>query len=105
MAENIASVLNIINRYYQIISSMNIKIDKLYLFGSYARGTADDDSDIDIAVVSNDFKGDRFIDRRILVPLRRNIDRRIEPIPFRPEDFQEYNPLVDEIVKYGMRII
>jgi uncharacterized protein len=55
--------------------------------------------------VSDDFSGDRFLDRRLLVPLRRSIDRRIEPIPFRSEDFKDYDPLVSEIVKYGKRIV
>ncbi len=105
MAENINSILNIIQRYYNIVSRQNINIEKLYLFGSYAKGTADEDSDIDIAVISENFKGDRFLDRRLLVPLRRGIDRRIEPVPFRPEDFKDYDPLVNEIIKNGMRII
>ena len=33
-----------------------INIDKVILFGSYYKGTPHKDSDIDIAIVSNDFK-------------------------------------------------
>jgi poly(A) polymerase Pap1 len=34
----------------------DISIQKVYLFGSYAAGTANEDSDIDILVISDDFK-------------------------------------------------
>ena len=105
MDKNINTIRKIIKRYSKVISQNNVKIDKLYLFGSYAKGGAQDDSDIDIAIISRDFKGDRFIDRRLIVPLRRGIDRRIEPIPYRPEDFKESDPLVSEIVRSGIEII
>ncbi|OQY98067.1 MAG: hypothetical protein B6D35_13195 [Candidatus Brocadia sp. UTAMX2] len=41
------------------------------------------------------FSGDRFEDRRRIVPLRRNIDNRIEPLPFRPEDFYDGGMLAE----------
>jgi len=104
MAKNINTIRKIIKRYSKVIGDNNVKIDKLYLFGSYAKGGAQNDSDIDIAIISRDFKGDRFIDRRLIVPLRRGIDRRIEPIPYRPEDFKESDPLVSEIVRSGIEI-
>jgi predicted nucleotidyltransferase len=37
-----------------------LKIDKVYLFGSYAKGTPHKDSDIDVAFVVNHFEGDFF---------------------------------------------
>jgi len=55
-------------------------MDSVFLFGSYARGTVTEDSDIDIAIISANFKGDRSADCRWLVPLRRTIDGRMEPI-------------------------
>jgi len=39
------------------------------LFGSYIKGTPREDSDIDIAVISSVFKGDRYLDRRRIIPL------------------------------------
>jgi predicted nucleotidyltransferase len=38
------------------LESKGIRIDKIILFGSYAKGTANEYSDIDIAIISNDFK-------------------------------------------------
>lgn len=56
-------------------------------------------------MVSPDFTGDRFEDRRRIVPLRRKIDSRIEPIPFLPEDFNNGGTLVAEIKRTGRRIL
>ena len=36
--------------------------------------------------------------------LRRKIDSRIEPHPFREKDFDLSNPLVNEILRYGQEI-
>jgi uncharacterized protein len=36
--------------------------------------------------------------------IRRNIDSRIEPHPFREKDFEITNPIVNEIMKYGLDI-
>lgn len=36
-----------------------------------------------------------------LMRLRRKIDSRIEPHPFRENEFNLSNPLVSEIIKYG----
>jgi hypothetical protein len=36
--------------------------------------------------------------------IRRKIDSRIEPHPFRTRNFSASNPLVDEILRYGKEI-
>jgi uncharacterized protein len=36
--------------------------------------------------------------------IRRKIDSRIEPHPFREKDFEITNPLVNEIIKHGQDI-
>jgi predicted nucleotidyltransferase len=61
-------------------------------------------SDIDVAIVSDAFSGDRFEDRRRIVPLRRGIDSRIEPIPLTPEAFASGGNLIDEIKQTGIKI-
>jgi len=39
-----------------------------------------------------------------LMKLRRKIDLRIEPHPFNYKDFNRNNPVVNEILKYGIII-
>jgi predicted nucleotidyltransferase len=77
--------------------------DKIFLFGSYAKGNFNDNSDIDIAVVFDDY--DNRMNRQFeLLKLRRKIDSRIEPHPFREREFNVSNPMVSEIIKYGQEI-
>ncbi|MBN2060018.1 MAG: nucleotidyltransferase domain-containing protein, partial [Deltaproteobacteria bacterium] len=40
------------------------------LFGSWAKGAEHEESDVDVALISDVFTGDRFQDRRKIVPLR-----------------------------------
>ncbi len=97
-----ADAVNIAQRYAQVVGG-NYNYIKMILFGSYAKGNFNDDSDIDIAIVFNDYSN--LIDMQLeLMRLRRKIDSRIEPHPFREKDFDLSNPLVNEIVKYGQEI-
>ena len=74
--------------------SQTIEVKEAYLFGSYARGTATADSDIDILIISPDFSGNPIQDRLLLMEARRGVDLRI---PMHPADFNESNPFVKEI--------
>ena len=105
MASSKASAINLIKKYIVRLRENNISVERVLLFGSYIKGTPREDSDIDIAVISSAFKGDRYSDRRLIVPLRRGIDSRIEPIPFTPEDYAEGGMLIDEIKSTGQEIL
>ena len=50
------------------------------LNGSYAKGTATSDSDIDIAVIVDKLDSDYLDEHAILFKLRRSVDSRIEPV-------------------------
>lgn len=78
-------------------------VKSAWLFGSYVNGNQKTDSDIDIAIVLNDFD-DRFTAQFDLMKLRRNIDLRIEPHPFREKDFSINDPMVNEILKSGIQL-
>jgi predicted nucleotidyltransferase len=104
MAKKRTSVKKIAQAYIAALKKSHIHVLRAFLFGSYAQHRFDENSDIDIAIVSNDFSGNRFSDRRVIVPLRRSIDKRIDPLPYRPEDFNESDPLVSAILKTGIQI-
>jgi len=78
---------------------------KIFLFGSRVRGKYDRWSDIDIAIVSEVFEGDRFKDRGKIRKVTLAISSDLSPLPFRPEDFTIDDPLVKEILATGMRIV
>jgi len=49
-------IKEIISRYADEIQKLGIKPQKILLYGSYASGNAREDSDIDVIIISEDFK-------------------------------------------------
>ncbi len=97
-------VERIVKEYAELLKK-ELSLDQVYMFGSYAKGTYDDNSDIDVAVVAHDFTGDRFEDSLKLRKLRRKIDCRIEPHPIKSDSFDMTNPFIREIVDNGVKIV
>ncbi|MGB4311455.1 MAG: nucleotidyltransferase domain-containing protein [Natronincolaceae bacterium] len=60
-------------------SEMNIK--NVYIYGSAAKGRATEDSDIDIAVVGDDFISDPVEDTFKLMKLRRLVSKNSQSHP------------------------
>jgi len=95
--------LNIAQRYAETLKS-RFEYKKIILFGSYAKGNPREDSDIDIAVVFSDYAN--RLDRQVeLMKLTRLIDTRIEPHPFRENEFEISSPFVNEIMTYGTEVV
>ncbi|MDO9152180.1 MAG: nucleotidyltransferase domain-containing protein [Paludibacter sp.] len=81
----------------------NLVVSKSYLFGSYARGNEHEDSDIDIAVIIDNMT-DFYETQMELMRIRRKIDLRIEPHPFKTDEFSSSNPFANEIKNTGIEI-
>src|SRR3990170_4355065 len=94
-----------IQEYIRLLEENQIKVWRLYLYGSYAKGVFNEDSDIDLAVFLEKEDLDGFEEDAQLMKLRRKVDIRIEPHPFARSDFDETNPYIKEIVESGERII
>jgi len=105
MAEINALAIKLAKKFIIYLHNQGIKIDSAYIFGSYAKGTEHEWSDIDVAVISPDFSDDRFEERIHLMKLSHDIDSRIEPVPFRPETFIDEDPLAWEIKKTGYLLV
>ena len=94
--------LNIVQKYAETLRN-SFDFQKIILFGSYAKGNPREDSDIDIAIVFSDYAN--RLDRQVeLMKLTRLIDTRIEPHPFRENEFEISNPFVNEIMTYGTEV-
>lgn len=98
-------VKNTIDRYLQALDQNHIPIKEAILFGSSARGNNQEWSDIDIALVSDLFVGNRIDDKDKIRRITLSISSEIEVIPFAPVDFNLENPFAKEIMKTGIRLI
>ena len=95
-----SEIMNIINKYVENLSK-EIVINKVILFGSYAKNCADEYSDIDIAIISDDFSGNIEKDFILAMNACKDVDLRIEPHIFTVSDC-ENNCFSEEILKYGI---
>ena len=103
MANIPTNILEIIIKYIQELSK-DITIDKVIIFGSYAKNCYNEDSDIDIAIISSDFN-DIIEDGAKLIGLTWKIDTRIEPHPITTEDYEKVaNPFVKEVINTGIKV-
>lgn len=91
-----------INKFVEEIKKQ-YNVTAIILFGSYAKGTQNEDSDIDIAIISDDFE-DIYDCMAVLMGMTWNIDARIEPHPIKVKDFEEGNPFVQEIIDTGIKV-
>lgn len=104
MAQIPNQIVAILKRYFAAIEQQGIHLQQAVLFGSYANGRYTEWSDIDVALVSDDFQGIRFYDREKLSQATLAVDRRIDPVPYRTKDFTTENLFVQEILRTGVKI-
>ncbi len=84
-----------------------ISIKEVYLFGSYARGDWLKESDLDLIVVSTDFRNMKFTERLDLVneiAWRLRITPPLEVIPLTPEELRRENVIISDAKKYWVKI-
>ena len=102
--KNKEKIDEIIIKYSRLVQK-EIDVKHVYLYGSYAKGNHSSDSDIDIAIIGDDFSGDPIEDTLKLMRIRRKTDNRIEPRPFKTSDFNSSNPLAREIMNTGIKVM
>jgi len=100
-----SKVKSIIKRFIDELEKNNIPIKEAVLFGSYAKGNYHDWSDIDLALVSDAFEGERFRDRNKIRRIKLEISCDLEPLPYRPEDFTTDDPFVQRIIETGIKFV
>ena len=105
MAQLPAKVKNTINSYLHALNRHSIPIKEAILFGSYAKGDYQEWSDIDIALVSEIFVGDRIDDKDKIRKITLSVSSEIEVMPFSPKDFHLQNPLAKEILRTGIKLV
>ena len=97
----IREVKKVANQYSKLVGQ-HYDTEKIILFGSYARGNAKPESDIDIAVVMNYPEKDWLKISSSLHRIKTSIDMRIEPILLSPH--QNASGFLEEINKHGINL-
>ncbi len=98
--------INIVRQYVSNLNNAGIAIFKAYLFGSYARNEANENSDIDVLLVSDAFDTDDDVVLSTPWSPKYRVDYRIEPIAIGRKRFQtDDTSLIIEVVrKEGVEI-
>ena len=84
-----------------------VRLERVVLFGSRARGDARPDSDYDIAVFLNDYtdrwaEADRIAD--LTMTILEETGAFIHAMPYRASQYNERSPLMHEIRREGLEL-
>ena len=97
-----------IAQYKRNLEKLGVRVAELILFGSHAKGTAGEESDIDLLVISEDLKKFDLLDRLCLLGrARMGIYHSMEILGATPEEYKNAAPgsfLHDEIQAKGIAV-
>ncbi|MBI5217233.1 MAG: nucleotidyltransferase domain-containing protein [Ignavibacteriae bacterium] len=94
-------VINIIKKYITLLKE-HFELERVFLFGSYVNGVAQQHSDIDVAIIVKEVQGDYFTYTPLLWKLRRQVDERIEPILF--IGTSDRSGFLSDIMQHGIEV-
>jgi len=106
MAVDIEAVTQVAKQYADDVRRV-MPVDKVMLFGSYAKGTADRMSDIDICFFLDNYGGKKRMDilKKLLWLTEGYKGAFFEPIVFETSELENDNPFVKEILRTGKEIL
>jgi predicted nucleotidyltransferase len=90
MVKNASEIKIILKRYKSVLKKDRVRVTKMYLYGSYAKGQAHSHSDIDVIVVSPDLKRYSLLKRQEYLAVKTmSVDAPLEVIGYTPEEFNK----------------
>jgi len=99
-------VIDTVRNYAREIRDAGVNLRKVILYGSFAKGTQHEWSDIDVALVADEFTGFAFDDYDLFPHVSiKNPYMWIEPRTYPTDYFIESDPFIEEIKKTGIEII
>ena len=100
------TAIEIVRNYASEIQGCGINLRSVILYGSFAKGTQHEWSDIDVALVADEFTGFTFNDCKLYSGLGiRKPYIRIEEKTYPTDYFQKGDPFIEEIKKTGIKIM
>ena len=102
-----AKVLEAVNFFSAAVTKNGIHIHDLILFGSSSAGTATPKSDIDIAVISNDFAGKDIFERALMtkeaeIQTVRKFKMPLDVLTLTTEEYQNQTSLIAGTLRKGI---
>jgi len=94
-----------VRNYARDIEAYGVHLHAVFMYGSFARGTQHEWSDIDVALVADEFTG--LPDDYDFFPYMGGIKKnyvRIEAVTYPTKYFLEGDPFIEEITKTGIKI-
>lgn len=102
-------IYQVISEYKRRLEALGFKVKKTFLYGSHAVGKAREDSDIDLVVVSDDFKNMDIWERLCLLGRARiGIRRPMEIVGLTEEELKSEDSssfIKDEVKSKGVEVI
>ena len=101
-----SEIIKLVKKYCLSLSSFGIPVTKAYLYGSWARNEANENSDIDVMVVSPIFDKQNDLLKAKAWRATENFDLRIEPYTVSLKKFMndDVSPLLQIVKKEGLEI-
>jgi len=100
------AAIKTVRNYAKEINKQGVNLRKVILYGSFAKGTQHEWSDIDVALVADDFTGVGILDTPRFSRINLQAPYiRIEPRTYPTDYFQESDPFIEEIKNTGIEII
>lgn len=101
------SIDAVVRQYLHALAEVGIHARRAVLFGSHAKGTADEWSDIDLVVISPELEppaGRQLVNK--LWELRATTDSRVEPIPCGEKEWEtdESRPILEIARREGVLV-
>ena len=99
------TVIDTVRDYAREIGNSGVALKYVILYGSFAKGTQHEWSDIDVALVADEFEGlptDHYFFASIAI---KKPYIRIETITYPTDYFLESDPFIEEIKKDGIVIL
>ena len=100
------AAIETVRNYAREIEDRGVHLRTVILYGSFAKGTQHEWSDIDVALVADEFTGFTFNDCKLYSGLGiRKPYIRIEEKTYSTDYFHQGDPFIEEIRKTGIKII
>ncbi len=102
-----SAVVSAVRQYLSVLPTVGIHASRTVLFGSFARGEADQYSDIDLVVIAPEFDAERDFDTiKNLWETTLLADNRIEPVPCGEQEWEsgDGRPIIEIARREGVVI-